>query len=35
MAYYIDETKKTAVKMEGRNAFAWNELTHRFDVMRK
>ena len=32
MAYYIDETKKTAVKMEGRSAFAWNERTHRFDL---
>ena len=32
MAYYIDEAKKTAVKMEGRSAYAWNERTHRFDL---
>jgi len=32
MAYYIDETKQTAVKYEGRNAFAWNVETRRFDL---
>ena len=32
MAYYIDETKKTAVKFEGKNAFAWNVETRRFDL---
>ena len=32
MAYYIDKTKKTAVKFEGKNAFAWNGETRRFDI---
>lgn len=32
MAYYIDETKKTAVKYEGKSAFAWNVETRRFDL---
>lgn len=32
MAYYIDEAKKTAVRFEGKAAFAWNADTNRFDV---
>lgn len=32
MAYYIDEAKKAAVKMEGKLAFGWNAETRRFDI---
>ena len=32
MAYYIDDAKKTAVKVDGKSVYGWNRKTRLFDL---